>query len=373
MNKPLVIGLSVLGVVLAWGLMFYAGVFSPEPAVAIQTKSPNQVPAANETSSVSEVSAYQSVAPRDLNDSTSSNKPSAPHVFASTKDYENVSTYGPLPSHLQRVALRKLAWDDQGNLVVEPKIKDLIESFLTASRFEGRENAIARIAEYMSMTLPEPAASQALAILDNYIAYKNEMLAFQMSTSGSGHREHMIETFRQALDQRKQIRRDTLGDETATALFGDEELYDEFSVNRMRIMSDPTLTDKEKETLLIESENILPEAKRKHVRWQREKRTLDRRIAELKSAGGNEQKIYQLRVDFYDKETADRMRYLESTSPQWERRVASFNQEWYHIEQRTDLSATEKAELVSELRDSSFTKKEQVKLAVQNIKRMAGE
>ncbi|PID42679.1 MAG: hypothetical protein CSB48_08870 [Proteobacteria bacterium] len=298
-------------------------------------------------------------------------KPKGAYYFTSTEEYENVSAYGPLPGHLQQVALRKLSWDDKGNLIVEPKIKDLIESLLTGSRVEGKDTAIARITEYMTMTLPEPAASQALAILENYLEYKYELPDYRTLAPAPEGREETISYYGQLLDQRKQFRREKLGDEVAHALFGDEELYDDYSLTRISVMTDPTLTDEEKEALIIQSENTLPEAKRQQVSHKREERKLKKKIADLKSAGGNEEEIYRLRVNFYGKGAAERMRYAESSSPEWRQRVALFNQERQQIEQQTDISEEQKAELINEIKNSSFSKKEQIKMAVQNIRSLA--
>ena len=179
-----------------------------------------------------------------------------------------------------------------------------------------------------------------------------------------------LKEIRSALGERKKQRREFMGDEVSEALFGYEERYDDFSLTRVEINGNLSLSPDEKDLLLAQAEEKLPEPLAKKMRYQREERNLKKRIDSLKESGDHAGEIYDLRKDFYGQAVADRYAYLEDNSPEWQSRVSNFYDEQQQIMKDETLSQQERTEKVHQLKQESFTKKERVKLAVQSIRAM---
>ena len=65
-----------------------------------------------------------------------------------------------------------LSSDAQGNLILNLQIRDFFDYFLSIADDVGPEQAIAEIQRYSQQYLPEPANTQALELLGNYLRYK---------------------------------------------------------------------------------------------------------------------------------------------------------------------------------------------------------
>lgn len=290
------------------------------------------------------------------------------HTFSTTQEYESQSQFGILPPHMSDVRIEELAFDEHGNLIINEKIKTLIEFFLLAKDIEGKEQAIERLKEYLNFTLPSPAKEQALAISEQYLLYKDNLEVQQFSDNTNLSDEANLLQIKYALEHRKNTRRHYMGHENSQAIFGYEERYDNFSIKRLEINANHTLSASEKDKRIAQAEQDLPENLAKEMRYKREQRTIEHKITQLKNEGNHEAEIYTLRQQFYGEKVAQRMAYLEDNSPVWQQRVNDFYAQQSIIFSDTALTDTEKNNQAENLREQSFTYKEQVKLAVQSIR-----
>ena len=106
------------------------------------------------------------------------------NTFINTAAYEAASRFGLLPSNMRDVAIEQFEFDENGELVLSSKVKNIIEFFLLASESEGYDQAVARLEEYIELTLPDAAQGQALEVVKGYLAYKQNMQdrSFPMTT-----------------------------------------------------------------------------------------------------------------------------------------------------------------------------------------------
>jgi lipase chaperone LimK len=288
----------------------------------------------------------------------------------SVEDYEARSAYGRLPEHMRSRSLPRLYHDPAGHLLVTKEIMDVIEQLLMAANDEPLEQVLARIDEYIAMMLPEPAAAEARAIVDQYLAYRDAADVEVDFDPGQMDIHSIIDKMDAKVAERKRLRREMLPPEVVVEFFDEDERYDDFSLARARIMNDPALSESEKDARVAQAEQNLPPHVREREQRAREKRTVENRIAALRKEGDKETEIHALRVDFYGEETANRMAYFDDNSTEWVQRVSDFNQQHEQI-MALALDDGEKDRMVEELRASMFSPREQVKLGVYNIRQMA--
>lgn len=286
----------------------------------------------------------------------------------SIESYDKKSMYGERPAHLRDIELQKLYFDQHGNFIVTDNLRYLIEHFMLGSNDEGVDMAMARIREYIELTLPPSAASQALEICNMYYEYKTRANEEGGIDYGSSDAQTLVSQMEAVFAKRQQIRREVLTDEVIDAFFGAEERYDEFSLMRVKINTNNALSYEEKDALIAQAELKLPENIQTRMRHKREEKNLYRKIDQLKAEGDNQSEIYQLRKDFYGKDAADRLAYYEDNSVQWQARVNQYNESVAQIIQQESLSVEEKRTQINLMKQSQFSEKEQMKLSIQNIR-----
>jgi len=287
----------------------------------------------------------------------------------SPQDYAQRSRYGKLAHSLQGTAIPGLRMDRDGNLISDKSIRHLFEYFLSAASEEGQAITIARIQEYLSFILPQTARIQALEILAGYMAYKQELSAFEPSEAAQGNNDIYIAELRSAINFSENLRRKHMTAEVVEGLFAEQESFDRYSLQKVEVQLDSSLSYEEKDQRIASFETALPEHIRTRVKHKREAQNVERHIATLKSEGDNDNKIYALRKQFYGERVAQRWAFIEQDSEQWQAKITSFNQSKNSIMANSELSDDEKQQQISAIRNQEFNQDERLKLAFHQIGR----
>jgi len=288
----------------------------------------------------------------------------------SLETYEKVSRYGKPANCLRGTEIDGgLKVDDNGKLVIDKGIVRLFEYFMSARSEESFETCIARIEEYIELTLPHDARIQALSLLYDYLNYKNHLgksMAGKPSLSPGDYTDN-IETARDIMQQRNTIRRQYLKPEVANAFFSDEEAYDNYVLDRVSLeKNNPSLSEDEKLKMIenIANNSNLPEAYKQKVIFQEKQRVVETKIAELRKQEGNEDTIYNLRKDLYGKEVADGLMANDKTRQDWEDRFNAYYSTKKAILNSQNLSENEKQQRITQLQRNSFSEKESALLTL---------
>ncbi len=288
-------------------------------------------------------------------------------VSLPASEYLANSAYGDFPLTLKGTAIPPLYLDSEGNLVQDKSAKDFIEYFISAAREEGTHTSLGRMEEYFAMTLPEPAQSQARALLDNYMVYRQQLDSVVSRQDVILAGDKKMAALREALAQRQALRRETLGEEVAQAMFGDSEKYETYAVNMLQTAQDESLTQEQKLAQIAQHEASLPPHIREKVRYKREEQLLQDKIRQLQQQGGQEAEIFALRKDFYGEKGAAMLGFMDESSDAWRARVSQFEQQKAQILASVTLSEQQKRRQVDSLRNQSFSEEEKLKLAWQAL------
>lgn len=249
-SRKLWLGIGAVACLTALGLAIVP--IAPKPSDASLTQAA--------TSSGPAPESKQGVQPPDQPSAT---PPTASHQPKS--DAQTPTTWGgqPLAPSLAGTEIDgRLRADSDGHLIVELETKDFFDYMLSAVGEISPEQALDAIATMARNNLPEPAASEAIALLDRYLAYKREALTLSQTPLDPA-RQHdpayQISQLRQALADLKVLRRATLSPETADAFFGLEEAYGEYTLASMEIQQRDDLTMEAKQALIQWQRDQLPD------------------------------------------------------------------------------------------------------------------
>jgi len=285
------------------------------------------------------------------------------------------SKYGPLPGSLDGTIMQQaLALDEDGNLRISGDIQRIFDFFLATIEEEDLSVILQRIQEYLDFQLDEPALGQSLAIMNQYVAFKKALFEFEVQRSESlkaltGQQaalsgETYVDLLEEQLLAQKDLRSLHLDPQVHEAFYADEEVYDDYSLARMKVNSDKTLTADEKQQRLSE---IDAQAPAELVASRREAQITDILKTEtqaLKESGASATEIKQLRTEMLGVEAAERFEALDQERALWQQRIDNYLQQRQAILSADGLSTQAKAQQIQQLRQSQFDQREQIRVSV---------
>jgi lipase chaperone LimK len=224
----------------------------------------------------------------------------------------------PLPASLTgTTAGGDLALDAGGHFAPGPEALELFDYYFSASGEEPDALIVARIRAEIRRRLPAPAAAEAEAVLDRYLAYREGAAALFAEDLSFADAERRFQRIRE-------LRRAVFGPELAAALFGEAEQVVAVDLERRRVALEGDLAPEERSRRLAALEAELPAA-------EQEARTAARAIldlrtaeAELRAEGAGEDAIQAERERRFGPEAAARLAALDARRAAWSERVASY-------------------------------------------------
>ena len=228
--------------------------------------------------------------------------------ITSSEELGKISKYGELPDCLKNTLITgELTVDENGNLIISQDIQSVFEYFLSAQSEESLETIVSRIEEYIDLTLPHKASLEALEILYSYLSYKKSLERVDPDNYKEASRNEMVNVLKDAIQKRYDSRRKYLKPEIIEAFFSKDEQYDEFTISRMELENNPEISYKEKQQILKQMEELLPEdIKERRSKFEQEQ-VMNTKIEEIKEQGEDNKKIYDLRATVYGHDAAKRL------------------------------------------------------------------
>ena len=269
------------------------------------------------------------------------------------------SAYGPLANSLRGTSIPGyFALTDDGNLVVTPSLKSMIDYFLAALGEEPIETIIGRIEEYFTKHLSEPARSQAIGVLAEYISYKEALIdlegfvADNNLVASSGH------DYLTLFEYRRDARMNSLSAEVYEAFFAEEDALDAYTAAVLQRKRDAR-EDGVQSGSLVDLEGLLPEQEQNLKQLDRDRQ----KIQAAKEAGATAQELHELRRTVYDEETVQRFAEADQKQSAWDARFAEYRQKRELVLNTNGLSDSDKQLEIQALQASMFDVNERKRLA----------
>jgi lipase chaperone LimK len=219
------------------------------------------------------------------------------------------------------------------------------------------KNSIERLRRYIAAELPQPAQSQASAVLTQYLNYKRQLLDLEATYS----RTTDISALRQRLSAVQALRARVLEPAVHQAFFALDEAYDRFSLERLAIQADSALDSDAKGRAIDQLRAGLPGDLQELLVPQLQSELREQTVA-LQAQGANAQQIRQLRQQLVGSEAAARLEALDLQRAQWQQRVAVYRQERQRIEATRGLDDVERRSAIERLEAEQFDEGERLRL-----------
>ncbi|RMF19479.1 MAG: hypothetical protein D6758_01885 [Gammaproteobacteria bacterium] len=173
------------------------------------------------------------------------------------RDKSDVEAQSPVrhtPTQPDRVFARSLQGTDidgrlaagpDGHLIMGIEVRDFFDYFLSTVGEKPPEEVIDEILRYADNYLPEPAATEARQTLMDYLDYKSaalELMQAPLSAEAQASPEAVQKTLTESFEALRRIRRAHMSPEAVEAFFGMEEAWADYTLKRLALQSDKSLT-----------------------------------------------------------------------------------------------------------------------------------
>lgn len=266
----------------------------------------------------------------------------------------------------------RLAVDAEGHLVLDRSVRLFFDYMLTGVGEMPLPELIGQIRRMIDQELQEPARGEAQRLLNDYLSYKAALHNLEQ-TADMDMTEGTPEQRLAALEQRQQavmaLRRETMGQAAAEAFFAEEELVDQFSLERLKTLARSDLSEDAKAERIAALEQALPEPLRRqrteavaHLRGMEQERQLLER-------GASDAELRGLREQLYGPEAAERLAQLDQQEREWKQRWQRYETERDRLLQAA-LDAQERSQALERLREQHFPPEDRRRVEV--LDRLSG-
>ncbi|MCY1272507.1 Lipase chaperone [compost metagenome] len=247
--------------------------------------------------------------------------------------------------------------DAAGNLMVTQDIRRLFDYFLAAIGEEPMKTSIKRLRDYIAAVLDQPAEDQALALLEQYLQYKRELVLLERDLPVLAD----LDAIRRRESAVHDLRARVFSPEAHEAFFAEEEAYNRFNLERLAILRDDSLDAAAKGDAVDRLRASLPETLQDSVLPSLQNE-LHSRTAELRAQGASPEQIRALRLQLVGSEATGRLEALDQQRAAWKQRVAAYSAEKARIEAQGGLSETDKQAAIRRLAEEGFDERERLRL-----------
>ena len=294
-------------------------------AVIMWFKPDNKPVATQQSLSASPTDKSESTLSTALNSEQTEQTASAQNQFAFVTGLER------LPRSLKGTQVDgEIIIDENKQLVVTEGLRRLFDYFLSAIGEEDEAVIFARVERYIRHHTPEPAASQAVAIFGNYVAYLKALpdiekrygnLQLQASKSG----ELDLNAIAQQRQEVASLRQQYFDKTTIEAFFGAEDNYDDYSMEMVRINQNEQMSEAQKQAARQDYVSRLPDgAIKTNIMQQANLNELMARTERMKAAGASPEALYNMRRELVGAPAAERLAQVEQEDADFDQRFTQY-------------------------------------------------
>ena len=220
--------------------------------------------------------------------------------------------------------------NENQQLVVTEGLRRLFDYFLSAIGEEDEAVIFARVESYIRSHTPEPAASQAMKIFDQYIAYLKAIPAIEkrygnLQLQATKNGELDLNVVAQQQQDVAKLRQQHFDKATITAFFGAEDEYDDYSIAMVKINQDKQMSDAQKEAAKQDYISRMPDnATKANIAQQANLEELISRTEQLQAKGATAEELYNMRRELVGAPAAARLAQVDQQDAHFDQRFKQY-------------------------------------------------
>ena len=259
--------------------------------------------------------------------------------------------------------------DENKQLVVTEGLKRLFDYFLSALGEEDETTINARVESYIRSHTPEPAASQAVTIFDQYVAYlkaipeiEKKYGNLQLQATQSGKLD--LNVVAQQKQDVAKLRQQHFDKETITAFFGEADEYDNYSIEMVRINQNEQLSDSQKEAAKQNYISRMPDNSTKaNLAKQANLNELMTRTEQMQAKGATAEQLYNMRRELFGAPAAARLAQVDQADANFDQRFKQYQaQKQQLLKQNANQGQAQSQAQINQIEQQLFNEAERKRL-----------
>ena len=209
--------------------------------------------------------------------------------------------------------------DDNGNLIINGKIRIMFDYYLSALGEEDIDLIRERV-RYELTDLPMSAQEQALSIFDNYLAYLGAIDELSASHSGAPLNAADTADIIRVKEGVQALRRQYFTPEVAVVFFAKDDAWDNYIIQRLKISTDTLLSDEEKNQAIDALDALLPP----EILAHKQQSDVINDYRETSGRTTDALALEQMRRETFGIEAESRLESLDLKRAEWNDRVSAY-------------------------------------------------
>jgi len=228
--------------------------------------------------------------------------------------------------------------DRDGHIILHRDVRRLFDYYLSLLGRMDPQAIRALLKQHLEASESRTVVEQALALYDKYL----NLIDAETKLADEWTERDLTATATVAavVDERRHLRREHLGDDLAEAFFQDQENYEAYQLERLKIGTNPNLTEAQKAEALAAAEGMLDpeqrEIRKQTFAWLDIKKLARQPVESLDVEGAE-----AIRQRFGEN-ALERLAAVEEERKTWEQKREAWLAEKARLATRTDLSESEK-------------------------------
>lgn len=243
--------------------------------------------------------------------------------------------------------------DSSNRLIVNEQTRNCFEYFITQYGEKSIEQIRKDFKTYIDEDYKEPALSLILDLWNRYMDYREKLGSLQAPNLSQDDPQYYRSVFNSTQNLRKQF----FSDYEIEGLFGAENTYHIYTLKRLDVINDKSLSEQEKAQKLKALFDELPEEWKENLEQINKLEDLRKLTADIKARGGSAEEIHQMRTNLVGPEATQRLEKLDTQRADWKSNVNSYLSERDSI-MKSGMSDDAKQKAVNQLRGQYFKAKE---------------
>lgn len=253
--------------------------------------------------------------------------------------------------------------DGAGHLKLDRSLRNLFDYFLSLVGEESPARVRARIVAYLRSHLPASAAAEGVSLLDRYLAYEADRGQQGQGQSHDGDPALSVDSLSQRMSLIQGLRQRYFSVAERQAFFGDEEAFDQYTLKKLAVMQDGSLSAVDKAQRLHQLVEALPAALRTNLTAVDSYEDLQAVTADWKARGGTPEALHEARVQLVGAEATSRLEALDTQRAQWAQRVQAYQAQKARLLADASLSPLQREQAVQQLLTGAFNAQERLRVA----------
>ena len=253
----------------------------------------------------------------------------------------------------------QLRLDQTNRLIVNEQTRNCFEYFITQYGEKDLKQIKTDFKTYIEQSYQEPARAQILDLWSRYMDYREKLGHLAAPNIDKDDAQYYQSIFSDMKNLRKQL----FSNYEIEGLFGTEDTYHEYTLNRITILDDKNLTDAQKAEKLKNLFNQLPEDWKENLQQLNKLEDLRKLTTDIKARGGSAEEIHQMRTNLVGPEVTQRLETLDTERSDWKNKVNGYLNERDSV-MKSGMSEDAKQKAVQQLRQQHFnTSEEQLRVS----------